>query len=105
MFDLTQAPHLLVAGATQQGKSVCLNVIITSLLYGKHPSELKFVFIDPKMVEFSAYSTLIKHYLAVLPDADDEQSERERAIVKSAKDAEKVLRSLCKEKLTTASGR
>lgn len=97
VFDLSQAPHLLVAGATQQGKSVCLNVIITSLLYGKHPSELKFVFIDPKMVEFSAYSTLIKHYLAVLPDADDEQSERERAIVKSAKDAEKVLRSLCKE--------
>lgn len=97
VVDLTQAPHLLVAGATQQGKSVCLNVIITSLLYGKHPSELKFVFIDPKMVEFSAYSSLIKHYLAVLPDADDEDSERNRAIVKNAKDAEKVLRSLCKE--------
>ncbi len=97
VVDLTQAPHLLVAGATQQGKSVCLNVIITSLLYGKHPSELKFVFIDPKMVEFSAYSSLIKHYLAVLPDADDEESERNRAIVKNAKDAEKVLRSLCKE--------
>ncbi len=97
VFDLTQAPHLLVAGATQQGKSVCLNVIIASLLYGKHPSELKFVFIDPKMVEFTAYSSLIKHYLAVLPDADDEESERNRAIVKNAKDAEKVLRSLCKE--------
>ena len=97
IFDLTQAPHLLVAGATQQGKSVCLNVIITSLLYGKHPSELKFVFIDPKMVEFSAYSSLIKHYLAVFPDADDESSEKNKAIVKNAKDAEKVLRSLCKE--------
>lgn len=97
VFDLTQAPHLLVAGATQQGKSVCLNVIIASLLYGKHPSELKFVFIDPKMVEFTAYASLIKHYLAVLPDADDEESERNRAIVKNAKDAEKVLRSLCKE--------
>ena len=97
IFDLTQAPHLLVAGATQQGKSVCLNVIITSLLYGKHPSELKFVFIDPKMVEFSAYSSLIKHYLAVFPDADDEASEKNKAIVKNAKDAEKVLRSLCKE--------
>ncbi len=97
VFDLTQAPHLLVAGATQQGKSVCLNVIIASLLYGKHPSELKFVFIDPKMVEFTAYASLIKHYLAVLPDADDEESEKNRAIVKNAKDAEKVLRSLCKE--------
>lgn len=97
IFDLTQAPHLLVAGATQQGKSVCLNVIITSLLYGKHPSELKFVFIDPKMVEFSLYSSLIKHYLAVLPDADDEESEKERAIVKTAKDAQRVLMSLCEE--------
>ncbi len=97
VFDLTQAPHLLVAGATQQGKSVCLNVIIASLLYGKHPSELKFVFIDPKMVEFTSYAALVKHYLAVLPDADDEESEKNRAIVKNAKDAEKVLRSLCKE--------
>lgn len=97
VFDLTQAPHLLVAGATQQGKSVCLNVIIASLLYGKHPSELKFVFIDPKMVEFTSYASLVKHYLAVLPDADDEESEKNRAIVKNAKDAEKILRSLCKE--------
>ena len=97
VVDLTSAPHLLVAGATQQGKSVCLNVIISSLLYAKHPSELKFVFIDPKMVEFSAYSSLLKHYLAVMPDADDEDSEKERAIVKTAKDAEKVLRSLCIE--------
>lgn len=97
VIDLAQAPHLLVAGATKQGKSVCLNVIISSLLYAMHPSELKFVFIDPKMVEFSAYSALIKHYLAVLPDADDEESEKNRAIVKTAKDAEKVLRSMCEE--------
>ena len=72
-------------------------MIITSLLYGKHPSELKFVFIDPKMVEFSLYSSLIKHYLAVLPDADDEESEKDRAIVKTAKDAQRVLMSLCEE--------
>ncbi|MGM9791566.1 MAG: DNA translocase FtsK 4TM domain-containing protein [Candidatus Cryptobacteroides sp.] len=97
VVDLTSAPHLLVAGATQQGKSVCLNVIISSLLYAKHPSELKFVFIDPKMVEFTAYASLVKHYLAVLPDADDEESEKQRAIVKTAKDAEKILRSLCIE--------
>ena len=97
VVDLARAPHLLVAGATQQGKSVCLNVIIGSLLYAKHPSELKLVFIDPKMVEFTAYAKLVKHYLAVLPDADDEDSERERAIVKTAKDAEKILRSLCIE--------
>lgn len=97
VFDLADAPHLLVAGATKQGKSVCLNVIISSLLYAKHPSELKFVFIDPKMVEFSAYSSLLKHYLAVLPDAGDEQEEKDRAIVKKASDAEKILRALCIE--------
>ena len=62
-FDLTDAPHLLVAGATKQGKSVGLNVIISSLLYAKHPTELKFVFIDPKMVEFTSYNSLLKHYL------------------------------------------
>lgn len=97
VFDLANAPHLLVAGATQQGKSVGLNVIITSLLYGKHPSELKFVFVDPKEVEFNAYAGLIKHYLAVLPEADDEESERNRAIVKKPEDAEKTLRSVCVE--------
>ncbi len=97
VVDLTRAPHLLVAGATQQGKSVCLNVIVASLLYAKHPSELKFVFIDPKMVEFNAYAKLLKHYLAVLPEAASEEEEAEHAIVKSAKDAEKVLRSLCIE--------
>ena len=97
VVDLAKAPHLLVAGATQQGKSVCLNVIIGSLLYSKHPSELKLVFIDPKMVEFTAYNQLLKHYLAVLPDAEDEEAEKDHAIVKTAKDAEKVLRSLCIE--------
>ena len=97
VFDLADAPHLLIAGATKQGKSVGLNVIVSSLLYSKHPSELKFVFIDPKMVEFSAYGSLLKHYLAVLPDAADEDDERNNAIVKKPKDAEKILRSLCTE--------
>ena len=97
VFDLADAPHLLVAGATKQGKSVGLNVIISSLLYSKHPSELKFVFIDPKTVEFTPYNPLLKHYLAVVPTAADEEDERRRAIVKKAKDAEQVLSSLCIE--------
>ena len=97
VFDLADAPHLLVAGATKQGKSVGLNVIVSSLLYAKHPSELKFVFIDPKMVEFSAYAKLLSHYLAVLPTAADEQDERDQAIVKNAKSASAVLQSLCVE--------
>ena len=97
VFDLAEAPHLLVAGATKQGKSVGLNVLIASLLYSKHPSELKFVFIDPKMVEFSAYGGLLHHYLAVMPDAASEQEEKDHAIAKSPKDAEKVLQSLCIE--------
>ena len=96
-FDLADAPHLLVAGATKQGKSVGLNVIISSLLYAKHPSELKFVFIDPKAVEFTAYNSLLKHYLAVLPLAVNEEDERKNAIVKKAKQAEQVLNSLCIE--------
>ena len=108
-FDLTDAPHLLVAGATKQGKSVGLNVIISSLLYAKHPSELKFVFIDPKMVEFTAYNSLLKHYLAVLPMAVSEEDERENAIIKQPKQAENVLNSLCIEmderyKLLAAAG-
>ena len=108
-FDLTDAPHLLVAGATKQGKSVGLNVIISSLLYAKHPSELKFVFIDPKMVEFTAYNSLLKHYLAVLPMAVSEDDERENAIIKQPKQAENVLNSLCIEmderyKLLAAAG-
>lgn len=68
MFDLTKMPHILVAGATGQGKSVGLNVIIASLLYKIHPTELKFVFVDPKKVELNLYSVLEKHYLAKLPD-------------------------------------
>ena len=96
-FDLAAAPHLLVAGATQQGKSVGLNVIISSLLYAKHPSELKFVFIDPKMVEFTSYNSLLKHYLAVMPMAASEEDEREHAIVKDSKHAEQILNSLCIE--------
>ena len=97
VFDLADSPHLLVAGATKQGKSVGLNILISSLLYSKHPAELKMVFIDPKMVEFSAYGKLLKHYLAVLPDAVDADDERESAIIKNPKDAERVLRSLCVE--------
>lgn len=96
-FDLTDAPHLLIAGATKQGKSVGLNVIISSLLYAKHPSELKFVFIDPKVVEFTAYKSLLKHYLAVLPLAADEKEEAESAIINSPKQADQVLNSLCIE--------
>lgn len=97
VFDLADSPHLLIAGATKQGKSVGLNVIITSLLYSKHPSELKFVFIDPKMVEFTLYSKLIRHYLAVLPSAVSEEEEMDNAIVKKPKHAEEILRSLCLE--------
>lgn len=108
-FDLADAPHLLIAGATKQGKSVGLNVIISSLLYAKHPTELKFVFIDPKMVEFTAYNALLKHYLAVLPTAASEDDERENAIIKQPKQAEAVLNSLCIEmderyKLLAAAG-
>ena len=97
VFDLADAPHLLVAGATKQGKSVGLNAIISSLLYAKHPTELKFVFIDPKMVEFQQYSKLYKHYLAMLPSTEDDADEAQNAIVKDPKSAEAVLRSLCIE--------
>ena len=88
-FDLAKMPHLLVAGATGQGKSVGLNAIITSLLYKKHPSELKFVLVDPKKVELSLYSPLEKHYLAKLPDAEE-------AIITDTKRVVYTLRSLCK---------
>jgi DNA segregation ATPase FtsK/SpoIIIE, S-DNA-T family len=71
MFDLVKMPHILVAGATGQGKSVGVNVIIASLLYKKHPSQLKFVFIDPKKVELNLYSVLEKHYLAKLPNEEE----------------------------------
>ncbi|MCG6190154.1 DNA translocase FtsK [Maribellus maritimus] len=71
LFDLVKMPHILVAGATGQGKSVGVNVIITSLLYKKHPSQLKFVFVDPKKVELNLYSVLEKHYLAKLPGEEE----------------------------------
>ncbi len=87
MFDMCKTPHLLVAGATGQGKSVGLNAIITSLLYKKHPAELKFVMVDPKQVEFSIYSKIERHYLAKLPNA-------EKAIVTEPGDAVATLNSL-----------
>ena len=97
VFDLADAPHLLVAGATKQGKSVGLNVIVASLLYSKRPSELKMVFIDPKKTEFDGYSRLLNHYLAVTQDADSEEDEKARAIVKTPENADTTLRSLCQE--------
>ncbi len=90
MFDLCKMPHLLVAGATGQGKSVGLNAIITSLLYKKHPAEMKMVLVDPKMVEFNIYSTIEKHYLAKLPDA-------EKAIITDVTKVTQTLNSLTKE--------
>ena len=90
IFDLTKMPHLLVAGATGQGKSVGLNAIITSLLYKKHPAEMKMVLIDPKMVEFNIYSTIEKHYLAKLPD-------EEKAIITDVTKVTQTLNSLTKE--------
>lgn len=90
IFDLTKMPHLLVAGATGQGKSVGLNAIITSLLYKKHPSEMKMVLVDPKMVEFNIYSAVEKHYLAKLPD-------EEKAIITDVTKVTQTLNSLTKE--------
>ncbi len=89
-FDLAKAPHMLVAGATGQGKSVGLNAIITSLLYKKHPSQLKIVLVDPKMVEFSVYSNIDKHFLAKLPDAED-------PIITDVSKVVQTLKSLCAE--------
>ncbi len=90
MIDLTKMPHLLVAGATGQGKSVGLNVIINSLLYKKHPAELKFVMVDPKKVELSLYAKLERHFLAKM------ESE-ESAILTDTQKAVNTLTSLCKE--------
>ena len=91
MFDLAKAPHLLVAGATGQGKSVGLNAIITSLLYKKHPAELKIVLVDPKKVEFSVYSSIENHFLAKIPDDDAEP------IITDVTKVIHTLNSLCKE--------
>lgn len=88
--DLTKMPHLLMAGATGQGKSVGLNAIITSLLYRKHPAELKFVMVDPKKVELSLYTRIEKHYLAKLPDAEE-------AIITDVRKVVRTLNSLCIE--------
>ena len=91
MFDLAKAPHLLVAGATGQGKSVGLNAIITSLLYKKHPAELKIVLVDPKKVEFSIYASIEKHFLAKIPDEDADP------IITDVTKVVRTLNSLCKE--------
>ena len=88
--DLNKMPHLLIAGATGQGKSVGLNTIITSLLYKKHPSEMKFVLIDPKKVEMTLYQSLAYHFLAQMPDQDE-------PIITDVSEAVKVLKSLCIE--------
>ena len=89
MVDLAKMPHLLVAGATGQGKSVGLNAIITSLLYKKHPSELKFVMVDPKKVEFSIYAPIEKHFLAKIPD------DNEDPIITDVTKVVQTLKSLC----------
>ena len=91
MFDLAKAPHLLVAGATGQGKSVGLNAILTSLLYKKHPAEMKIVLVDPKMVEFSVYKTIERHFLAALPE------EADNPIITDTSKVVRTLNSLCVE--------
>ena len=91
MFDLAKAPHLLVAGATGQGKSVGLNAILTSLLYKKHPAEMKIVLVDPKMVEFSVYKTIERHFLAALPE------EMDSPIITDTTKVVRTLNSLCVE--------
>lgn len=90
MFDLAKMPHLLVAGATGQGKSVGLNAIITSLLYKKHPAQLKFVLIDPKKVEFNIYADIENHFLAKLPDADE-------PVITDVEKVKQTLNSICQE--------
>ena len=90
MVDLAKMPHILVAGATGQGKSVGLNAIITSLLYKKHPAQLKFVLIDPKKVEFNIYANIERHFLAKLPDGDE-------AIITDVTKVVQTLNSITKE--------
>lgn len=90
MVDLAKMPHLLVAGATGQGKSVGLNAIISSLLYKKHPAELKLVMIDPKKVEFSMYNPIVKHFLAQVPDSEE-------PVITDVKKVVQTLMSLTKE--------
>ena len=90
VFDLAKMPHILMAGATGQGKSVGLNAIIASLLYSKHPSELKFVMVDPKKVELTLYNRIERHYLAKLPDTEE-------AIITDVKQVVRTLNSLCIE--------
>jgi len=90
VFDLTKMPHLLVAGATGQGKSVGLNAIITSLLFKNHPARLKFVMVDPKKVELSLYSKIERHYLAKLPESEE-------AIITDTRQVIHTLNSLCLE--------
>lgn len=93
MMDLAKIPHLLVAGATGMGKSVGLNAIITSLLYKKHPAELKFVLVDPKMVEFSIYKPLLNHFLAQIPP----ESDADEPIITDVSKVVKTLNSVCQE--------
>lgn len=90
MVDLAKMPHLLMAGATGQGKSVGLNVLLTSLLYKKHPAELKFVLVDPKKVELTLYNKIERHFLAMLPDSEE-------AIITDTKKVVNTLNSLCIE--------
>ncbi|MBR3711216.1 MAG: DNA translocase FtsK 4TM domain-containing protein [Bacteroidales bacterium] len=90
VFDLAKMPHILMAGATGQGKSVGLNAIIASLLYSKHPSDLKFIMVDPKKVELTLYNRIERHYLAKLPDSED-------AIITDVKQVVRTLNSLCIE--------
>ena len=93
MADLAKMPHLLVAGATGQGKSVGLNAIITSLLYKKHPAELKLVMVDPKKVEFSVYSPIVNHFLAQVEGTEDE----DEPIITDTQKVVRTLKSLCVE--------
>jgi len=90
VVDLTKMPHLLVAGATGQGKSVGINAIITSILYKKHPAEVKFILVDPKKVELTLFNKIERHYLAKLPDSDE-------SIITDTKKVVKTLKSLCIE--------